>query len=325
MSGALRAGMWAMALAAGFTPLPARAEAGQAVEADTLFRHGVELMKADNCAEAVPEFLKSNALDASAATLLNLGTCYARLGRKATAYKTYQKAAEAAQAERDAPLHERALQAMAILAPTLTKVQIVAPKESQPLSLRLNGEPLVNYDGLPIPLDPGESVIEAAAPGREPWRHSVNANDLGATLVVHVPELPTARPAAPPPLPHPAGEPQRSDLRVPAVIVGGVGLASILVGSAFALSAGNAYDDSQSYCAGSRCTAPGIDLRDSASNKAAVATWTVSLGAIATATGVVMWLVSPHRYADQRATARLASTPVWFAGDYTFVAVAEHR
>jgi len=325
MKTTLRAVLLSMAMAVAVMPAPAHAEEAQTSEADTLFRHGVELMKADNCAEAVPEFLKSNALDTSAATLLNLGTCYARLGRKATAYKTYQKAAEAAQTERDAPLHERALQAMAILAPTLTKVQIVAPKESQPLSLRLNGEQLVNYDGLPIPLDPGESVIEAAAPGREPWRHSVNANDLGATLVVHVPELPATRPAPPPPVMPPAREPPRSDFRVPAVIVGGVGLASILVGSAFALSAGNTYDDSQAYCSGSRCTAPGIDLRNSASNKAAVATWTVSLGAIAATTGVVMWLMSPHRYADQRATAQLAQNPVWFDGNYTFVAVAEHR
>jgi len=322
MNRALRALLVAVGLAF-LMPSPAHAEPAQATEADALFQHGVELMKADNCADAVPEFLKSNALDASAATLLNLGTCYARLGRKATAWKTYKKAAEQAQAEKDEPLRERALQAMSVLAPTLTKVQIVAPKDAAPMSLRLNGEALVNYDGLPIPLDPGESVIEAAAPGREPWRHSVQADDLGATLVVHVPELP-ATPAfqALPPPPPPRESP--TDLRVPAAIIGGTGVASVIVGSVFGLSAKSSYDDSNQYCSSSNCTPPGIDLRDSARNKAAVSTWTVSLGLVAATTGVVMWLLSPHRYKDQRATARLAPT-VWFDGGYTFMAVAEHR
>jgi hypothetical protein len=319
---------WLAIVASGLTTVlvagPASADEASATEADTRFQRAVELMKADDCAEAVPEFLKSQALESSAATLLNLGTCYARLGRKATAWKTYQKAAVAAQAEKDDALHERALQAMKILGPTLTKVQIVTPQGSQPLSLRLNGEELVNYDGLPIPLDPGESVIEAAAPGREPWRHSVKADDLGATLVVQVPELAAPRPSAPPP-PSPLlreRPEERSDLRIPAAIVGGVGLASVLVGSIFGLSAAQSYDDSQPYCAGSRCTQAGIDLRDRASTKAAISTWTVSLGLVATATGVVMWLVSPTHSSSKRA---MAWSPVVQVDGGFMMLVNEHR
>jgi len=288
-------------------------EDGGAGEADALFQRGVELMKADDCAEAVPQFLKSNALDASAATLLNLGTCYARLGRKATAWKTYQKAASAAQFEKDEVLRERAVQAMTMLAPTLTKVQIVTPKDSPALSLRLNGEVLSNYNGLPIPLDPGQNVIEAIAPGREPWRHNVTADELGATIIVEVPDLPVA----PPPAFHPvvAESPShRTDLRVPAVVVGGVGLAAVLVGSIFGLSAAHSYDDSHAYCAGSNCTQPGIDLRNNASDKAAVATWTVSLGLVATATGVVLWLVSPSNSHSKRASALLSPPPTLGSG-----------
>lgn len=302
---------------------PVRADEAPAAEADTRFQRGVELMKADDCAEAIPEFLKSQALESSAATLLNLGTCYARLGRKATAWKAYQKAANAAQAENDQVLRERALQAMAILGPTLTKVQIVTPRGALPLSLRLNGEELVNYDGLPIPLDPGESVIEAAAPGREPWRHSVKADDLGATIVVQVPELAATPPSTPPPSPvfHERRE-DHSDLRIPAAIVGGVGLASVLVGSIFGLSAAQSYDDSQPYCAGNRCTQSGIDLRDRASTKAAISTWTVSLGLVATATGVVMWLVSPTHSSSHRAS---AWTPVMQVDGGFMMFVNEHR
>jgi len=114
---------------------PARAQA-PALDADAWFERGVAFMKADDCTDAIPAFTKSNSLDSSAATLINLATCYARLGRKATAWKVYQAAATAAQNEKNDAARDRAIQAMAVLAPTLTKVQIVVPKDSQTLSLR---------------------------------------------------------------------------------------------------------------------------------------------------------------------------------------------
>jgi len=291
------------------TPELAYAADAQASEAESLFQHGVALMKADNCAEAVPEFLKSNALDPSAATLLNLGTCYARLGRKATAWKSYQKASVQAQGEKNDALRERALQAMAILGPTLTKVQIVTPKDAPALSLRLNGEVLSDYAGLPIPLDPGESVIEAASPGREPWRHTVTADELGATLVIQVPDL---RPAPPLPpavqpalLPPPAQADEPPDYRLPAAIVGGAGVVAVVAGSILGVSAQSSYDASQSSCSGNYCTQQGIDDRDAARSKAAVSTVLFTTGLVAVATGVVLWLVSPSRSQGQRASAAL--------------------
>jgi tetratricopeptide (TPR) repeat protein len=295
-------------------PARARADEPQLSEAEALFQHGVELMKADQCAEAVPEFLKSNALDASAATLLNLGTCYARLGRKASAWKAYQKAALAAQSESNDALRERATQALSILGPTLTKVQIVTPKGSTALALRLNGEALSDYDGLPIPLDPGQSVIEAAAPGREPWRKTVTADDVGATLVIEVPDLRTAdlppprvasQPQPQPQPQPPPPKPERAlDLRVPAAVTGGAGLVALAIGTAFGLGAQGTYSDSRSNCVGNRCTQAGIDQRDSARSKAAASTVLFSVGIAAVATGVVMWLVSPAAAQAKQASNR---------------------
>ncbi len=270
-----------------------------ATQADQHFRRAVELMKADNCTEAVPEFLTSHKLDPSAATLVNLATCHARLGRSATAWKTYQQAAELAATEKNEPLRERALQAMSIIGPTLTKLQIISNSSAR-LSIRVNGEELEAYNGLPIPLDPGESVVEAAAPGREPWRKSVNADDLGATIVIEVPDLRPIPPPAPPPLPprplehaHEHAVERPLDLRLPAAVLTGAGAASVLVGAIFGISAKNNYDDSSSYCRANRCTQPGIDLRDRASDKAVVSTATVGLGLVAVATGVVLWLTAP--------------------------------
>jgi hypothetical protein len=315
----MRMTRWVGALACASALLagtPARAQAESTTEADLHFQHAVELMKADNCTEAVPEFLTSHKLDPSAATLVNLATCHARLGRSATAWKTYRQAAELASTEKNEALRERALQAMSIIGPTLTKLQIVSNSSAR-LSIRVNGEEIRAYDGLPIPLDPGESVVEAAAPGKEPWRKSVNADDLGATIVIEVPDLRPAPPPSPPPqnvpllLEHPKDthDERPIDLRVPAAVLGGAGIASILVGTVFGVSAKNNYDDSGAYCHANRCTQPGIDLRDRAYDKATASTVTVSLGLVAVAAGVVLWFTSPHAATPPRSRRATAAVP----------------
>jgi hypothetical protein len=272
---------------------PARAQDAGPADADRLFKHAVTLMKEDRCSDAIPELLQSQALDPSAATLLNLGTCYARLERKATAFKTYRRAAEQAAKENDEPMRERALQAMSILEPTLTKLQIVSPADAPQLSVRVNGEVVSDYTGLPIPLDPGENLVEAAAPGHEPWRQNITAPNAAATLVVHVPELRLLEPPPAPPLAtNPPPPDHKPDLRVPAAAIGGAGIAAIIVGSVFGFSAKSTYDDSAPYCNGNECTAPGITLRDNARDKATIATITVTSGLVATAAGIAMWIIS---------------------------------
>jgi hypothetical protein len=281
--------------------IPAHAQNGEdaSTEADRRFSSGVALMKAENCPEAVPEFLASHKLDPSAAALVNLATCYARMRRTATAWKTYRAAATLAASEENDALRERATHAMAVLDPTLTKLQIVRATAA-PLSIRINGEELANYDGLAIPLDPGENVIEAAAPGREPWRKSVTADEIGATIVIEVPDLrplppPPVAPAHPAPL-LPAPETHSGsgvDLRAPALVVGGAGVASIIVGAVFGISAKSTYDDSQLYCHANACTQPGVDLRERADDKAAAATVMLSVGLVAVAASVVLWFTSP--------------------------------
>jgi hypothetical protein len=263
-------------------PKPSRSNEERVAYAERLFQHGVELMKDDDCPAAVPEFLTSQELDPSAATLVNLATCYARLGRRATAWKTYRRAATAAAVEGNEALRNRAFHAMSVLSPSLTKLRIVTTHPDEALALRVNGEAIGEYDGVPIPLDPGESIVEAAAPGREPWRRSVTAGELGATLVIEVPELRPVRAAE-----------TAANLRTPAVVIGGIGLAALVVGSIVAVNAISNDNQSEAYCRAGRCTAEGVRLRERASSQAAVATYAIGLGTAVTAAGVVLWFMSP--------------------------------
>jgi hypothetical protein len=171
---------------------------------------------------------------------------------------------------------------MSMLSPSLTKLRIVTTNPDETLALRVNGESIGDYDGVPIPLDPGESIVEAAAPGREPWRRSVTAGELGATLVIEVPELRPVRPAETP-----------NNLRTPAVVIGGIGLAALVVGSIVAVNAISNNNQSELYCRAGHCTAQGVRLRERAATQAAVATYAIGLGTGVTAAGVVLWFMSP--------------------------------
>src|SRR5579872_6900411 len=78
----------------------AQAPAGMSdkVAAEALFEDGRRMVAAGNFADACPKFADSQRLDPSAGTLLNLASCYEKLGRTATAWATYREAASAANA-----------------------------------------------------------------------------------------------------------------------------------------------------------------------------------------------------------------------------------
>jgi tetratricopeptide (TPR) repeat protein len=259
--------------------------ADRSVYAEYLFQEGVRLMREDHCSQAISKFQSSYRLDPTASSLMNLGTCYARLGRTATAWRTYRKAAAAADDEKDEELKEQAFKAITLLTPTLTNLRIVTPPGSAQLSLTLNGERLTAEEETSIPLDPGENIIEATAPGRTPWRRRVSSSDLGATIVIEVPELP----------PGPGKQEPSPNWRAAALVTGGVGVSAIVAGLLFGASAQSAYRDSQANCAASYCNHEGHLLRSQAIERANIATYTVGLGALAAGAGVILWFVAPSR------------------------------
>src|SRR5580704_7129436 len=76
----------------------ARADGANAPAAEALFAEGRRLVDAGDFANACPKFADSERLDPSVATLLNLGACYEKAGRTASAWATFREAISAAQA-----------------------------------------------------------------------------------------------------------------------------------------------------------------------------------------------------------------------------------
>ena len=98
-------------------------------------------------------------------------------------------------------------------------------------------------------------------------------------------------------------------LRTVGFVVGGVGIASIAVGSVLGLMAISKNSDSNAngHCDASGCDAAGTSLRNTSLSDATVSTITFVAGGVLAAAGVVLVLAAPH--AKSPTTGRLELRP----------------
>jgi serine/threonine-protein kinase len=297
---------------------PTEADRARATE---LFREGRTLMNAGRTAEACPKLEESQRLDPGGGTLLNVALCHELQGRTATAWSDFHDALTTAQHDGRS---DRALAAenhIRDLEPRLTRLTLEIPPEARlpGLTVRRDGvEVAVATWNLASPVDPGDHVVEAEAPGRSPWRATIAVSGEGTSRTVRVPQLepvppvPTASPPvvvtlptppSPPPAvpehlaaaPHDAPSPNARPWQRPiAVGVGAVGLVVLGVGAVFGLQAEKEWSDAQPFCSGGKCTTSQaygswLDARSHAST----ATVACVVGGIGLAGGVTLWLTAP--------------------------------
>jgi hypothetical protein len=293
-------------------PASVRAQsASDQAAATALFKQGRDLMAAGKYAEACPKLAESQRLDPGAGTLLNLATCYEKNGQIASAWTTYQDAASAAQkaGENDRVKAARAKVAeLEAKLPTLTIV-VPAPADRPDLEIKRDGAVVGRAAwGAPIPVDPGPHPIDASAPGRTPWHGQAQVAGPGAKASIEVPPLaeasapppiaptptPTPAPAAPAPAPvSPSRPSDGSTQRILGLVVGGVGIVGIGVGSAFGLIAKSKNDSTSGHCNGSVCDAPTISTLSDAKTDATISTIGFAAGGALLAGGVVLYLLAP--------------------------------
>ena len=293
------------------------------VAAEALFEEGRKLVAADKPNEACPKFADSQKLDPSVSTLLNLANCYEKAGRSASAWATYKEAASAANVARRGDLLATAQKRATAIEPTLSKLQVTAMTPIDGLEIKRDGVPLSQAEwGIAIPVDPGTHNIEATAPKKLSWATQIEVKDPGKTATLSIPTLkdapveptplPTATTTAPPPLPTattiattpPPPPPPAEDgsgRRNVALIVGGVGVVGLGLGTVFALSAKSKYDDSLKACGTDKnlCTQPGVEQRDSARTQGNLATVGFGVGAALVVTGAVLWFTAPRGTGDK--------------------------
>lgn len=274
--------------------LPGPAAAEDKAGAAELFAEAGRLVDSGQAAAACPKYEESLRLHDGINTRYFLADCYERTGRAASAWALFlevaARAGEVGDEAKEAKARERAADARR----HVSELTIVVDGAGTPgIAVTRGGAPVgPGQWGVSMPVDPGETVVEASAPGRRTWSVRAAVAPDGQSVRVVVPRLEIDASSAAEGAP--GASATWSARRVAAVIAGGVGLASVAAGSALALSAKGTFDDARAFCNGDRCDALGMDLRDTAVTRANVATVVFAAGVVAVGAGAVLWITAPR-------------------------------
>jgi serine/threonine-protein kinase len=320
--------------------------------AEGLFDQGRAAMQRGDFAQACGLLERSQRIDPAVGTLLYLAECYEKAGRTASAWATFREAADAAEAARESARARTGRDRAARLEPHLARltIQLSAENEQiQGLSVERGGQSVNTATwNVPVPVDPGDHVITASAPGYEAFSTTVTVQAGAANVSISVPPLKKnpegEKAAAPPPaestpLGAPAAaaaEPPRTDTpelppserngdtqRIAAYVAGGVGVVGIAVGSIFGLRAISKASDAEGYCPrGYQCDdVLGTTLTDDAKSAARIANIAFAVGAVGLAGGVILYFTAPAKPppvppATATLRARISPTGVTLEGTF---------
>jgi hypothetical protein len=288
---------WIASAAVTLASTPALAQnAGDAALAEKLFQDGRALMAAGDFAAACPKLAESERLDPGVGTLLNLGECYEKEGKAASAWATYREAEPMARRLGQRDRADFAAARAAALASTLAYLTVKIASQPRGLELTLDGTLIAAAAWTsPIPVDPGTHSVVLTAPGYHPWKTSV---DVAKSARVDVPAPPLVRDETKPPAQADAGASPPSHaplLRTLGWIGVGVGGAALVAGGVFGYLAKSKNDDAHAdgHCTDVDCDARGQTLIGQAKDAALVSTIFVAAGGALTAAGVVLVVTTP--------------------------------
>lgn len=261
--------------------------------ATALFREARALLGQGRTADACLKFEESHRLDPSGGTILNLALCHEQEGKLARSWSEFTEAIAFARRDRRGDREAEASEHASKLEPRLSRLTVVVPDGARVDGLR------VERDGRDIspaswsvamPVDGGDHVVRATAPGRQPFTTTIALPSEGGTATVEIPALalaPAPQPAPPPPvaatpallLTAPAKAPDHNPRRTVAWIAGGAGLAQLIVASYYGLEAFSLKSD-------------GATRRDDAIRAADRSTALTITGLLTTAVGVYLYITS---------------------------------
>ncbi len=248
---------------------PARADGtGSTALAQELYDDAKAAMARADYAVACQKFAESHRLDpATGGTLLNLAACHEKMGLTATAWAEFEEAQQLARhfgrADREKLAHDR----IEKLRPRVSRMTVhVADDAAGVVAISVDGMGIGRAAWGSIPVDPGDHMVKAEAPGKLAYSHSITIGTVRETPTVEVPPLKDAPVAVVPrPLPalaaeHPvptAAEGARSgdSHRATGFLLGGFGAAGVAIGSAFGLAAIHLNHESQASCGSPRVCA----------------------------------------------------------------------
>jgi hypothetical protein len=284
----------------------ARAQgAPDAAAAQALFEEGRARLARGDYEHACAMLEESRRIAPAPGTAYNLADCYAHLGRVASAWSLFRDVEAEERLAEHAARTDLARSRAAELEPSLPRVTVHVAARVSGLEVTRDGATMgpAQWEAA-LPMDPGEHVFAAAAPGKVAWRGTVNVGRAGERVTVTIPALedaPVPPPAPPPPsaLPSPLAPRDDGAKRAPwereMVVVSAVSGAAFLIASGVTVGVARAeYDRTASSCTGATCrTADAVAERQEAAGLGNVATALGAVGAVGVVAAGIVWLTAP--------------------------------
>lgn len=286
------------------------AQAEEQAAARSMFSEGRRLMDAGQYPAACLKFEAASKLFESAGLLLNLGDCYEKTGRTASAWTTFGGAASVATRSNRRDDAAEAKRRQTKLEPELARLSLRVTGATAGMIIKLDGVevPQAGWDAA-VPVDPGKRELRADAAGYMSWSKSVLVNEPGKTVTVDVPALvavpvavavnpTTATPVAP--AANPDERSPGATQRVIGLVIGGVGVVSFGVAGALTLVAASKYSQAKEASG----TSGGRNESISAGTIADAATVADVVGGVLVGAGAVVWLTAPRSSVSVGASGR---------------------
>jgi len=295
-----------------------------AAAAETLFQDARRLIADKRYVEACPKFAASQRLAPAVGTLLNLGDCYERLGKTASAWATFVEAASSAQRANRPDREQTARARASAVEAKLSRLTLQADESIPGLLVKRDGVAVEEAAlGVAVPLDPGAHQLEASAPGKKKWSSTIEVPPA-KQLHVFIPALEDEPPPQVPPPPRSAGildpkvdEAPPSDSsktrRVVGISLVGLGVVGLGTGTFFGLKANSSWSDAKDQChGGNQCNQDGVSFASDAKSAGNISTVAFIVGAVALVTGAVLLITAPSKRSSavQAGQARSRELPV---------------
>ncbi|HEY5448127.1 MAG TPA: hypothetical protein VIQ54_05220 [Polyangia bacterium] len=281
--------------------------------ATALFKEGRALMVTGRIPEACPKLEESHRLDPSGGTILNLALCHEQQGAIARSWSEFNEAIAFARRDGRRDREAAATAHASALEPRLSKLTIVVPERARVAGLRIerDGRELGQASwSSAMPVDGGDHVVLATAPGRRAFSTKVTIAHEASASTVEIPPLEvdplallatdpmlTTRTSAPPPAPPLLSPKARRRLGWTA---GAAGAVQMGVAGIFGLRAFDKRQQSDDLCPGGACASQqGADLNDQAGTAADVSTILVVTGLATLAAAVYLLMTSPKGAGDR--------------------------
>jgi hypothetical protein len=285
--------------------------------ATALFQEGRALMAKGRTVDACPKLEESHRLDPSGGTILNLALCYEQEGALARSWAEFHEAIAFARRDGRKDREHAAEEHIRALEPRLSKLTIIVPENARAEGLRIesDGREIAQASwSIAIPVDGGEHVVRAVAPGKEPFATTIvigNESDVRSVEILPLAAVPSATVAPGPdaartvsastkPAPSAmlgargeAGSRGGGAQRTIAWATGAAGLAQLGVAGYFGLRAFSKHADSNADCPDEHCNQLGVDLNGQSQRAADASTVLAITGFATVATGVYLFLTSP--------------------------------